>query len=187
MCRKAPRMLRSSLRAAQEQQRGDAVDGDADRGHAMHRRRRRPARAAARRRTASQAIAPIATSRSTALASAARIERAPQAVGARAVGRRRTSTAAPQASSRPSTSLRLCPASASSASESARSPKITSATTKPELSTTPMAKARPKLAGACTWPACTCPPCARPPCPCPACAGVAPPPPECECSWLEWS
>src|SRR4029079_5446430 len=72
---------------------------------------------AERRCTASQEIAPAATSNKTALASAARIVDEPNPYVYCSVGRRLTRTLAPQAINRHSTSLRLWPASASSAIE----------------------------------------------------------------------
>ena len=61
------------------------------------------------------------------------------------------STAAPQASSRASTSERLCPASASRASDPARTPATASAITKAVFSPTPIAKARPMLSAEGAW------------------------------------
>src|SRR5437899_257364 len=54
---------------------------------------------------------------------------------------------APHASSSPSTSPRLCPASAMSATEFASTPNTTCATTSAMLSTDAIAKARPKSVG----------------------------------------
>ena len=76
----------------------------------------------ASRNTASHAIAPVTSVSSVALASAARIDVPRSPYVKRELDARLTSTLASHASSRPSTSLRLWPASASSASESMRRP-----------------------------------------------------------------
>ena len=73
------------------------------------------------RRTASAAIAPTATSRNKALISAARIEAFLKPVGEARRGRTLAITAPAQPTTSPSTSERLCPASAISAIELARS------------------------------------------------------------------
>ena len=74
--------------------------------------------------------------------------RAAQTVGEPRVGARLANTAASQAIANASTSLKLWPASESSATEWAKTPPAASATTKAALSATPMAKARPKSATA---------------------------------------
>ena len=63
------------------------------------------------------------------------------------------SALAPQAISSASTSEKLCPASATSAIEPERKPKVASTATNPELSAMPMPKARPcpPPAGAWWW------------------------------------
>ena len=82
-----------------------------------------------KRFTASTEMAPIATSSSTAFASAARIVDPFRPYVKRFDGGVRASTAPAQATARPSTSDRLCPASASSATEPVHSPADASATT----------------------------------------------------------
>jgi hypothetical protein len=63
-------------------------------------------------------------------------------------GARFDSSAAAQATTSPSTSDKLCPASASSATDWLRTPNAASTATKPRFSAIPTAKARLKSAGA---------------------------------------
>ena len=138
--------------AAGEQQGGDAVDDDADGGDDHDHAALRSASGWTRRRIASAPIAPTATSRNKALSKRGEDRCFLEAVGE--ARRRSASRHAPrraQATTRPSTSDRLCPASASSAIELARKPKIVSTMTKPRLSAMPMAKARLKSAGRARW------------------------------------
>ena len=100
---------------------------------------------------ASQKIAPQATKSRTALASAAKIVARPRPQVYRRDGGRRASQLAPQARSRPTTSLALWPASARSASEPAHTPAAISTTTKPALSPTPSIIARSSWPGAMPW------------------------------------
>jgi len=81
------------------------------------------------RHNPSQAIPPVTTSRMIALASAARIELDRSPYVKRPLGCRRLSIAAPQDNPSASTSPRLCPASASSASDPDSAPKTASAAT----------------------------------------------------------
>ena len=94
------------------------------------------------RRIASSAIAPTAIRSRHALPSAARMEKRRSPYVWRAVGLRRASIVAPHARMSPSTSPKLWPASAVSASECDRTPKITSVTTNARFRLMPTAKAR---------------------------------------------
>ncbi len=97
---------------------------------------------------ASQPMAPQAISRNMALASAARIELPRSPKVKRLSGALRASIAPPQASTRPSTSDRLCPASAINAEDWARKPYTNSTAVNPRFRVMAITKARPKSFGA---------------------------------------
>ena len=104
-----------------------------------------------RRRNVSTRIAPSAISSSEALASAARIELLLKPYVNRSLGGRAARMLAPQATSRPSTSDKLCPASATSAIEPETIPIVASSTTNPVLRITPNANARPWPGSGAAW------------------------------------
>ena len=146
-----------ALAAAHEQQRRPAVDEDADRGDDHH-------GPAGHRLGLGEAADRLPRDDAERDQQQQRVDegredrRAAQTISVAAAGRRRPSVAAAQAMTRPSTSLRLWPASASSAIEPLTTPYPPSTPTKARLSAVPIAKARPKLAGAWLWPPWLCPP-----------------------------
>ena len=88
---------------------------------------------------------PMKSHKMSAFSNAAKMDDRRNPYVRRGDGRRVLKTLAPHASSSPSTSLKLCPASASRANEFAKSPKTTSTTTNTRFNPTPIAKARLKL------------------------------------------